>query len=126
MEECPGIRSMTANPLTGSILILHETERETIEKYAADRGIFSLVVNTPARARSAVNVSSSVADLDERVRALTSGGMDLRLAVVLALVGSGLYQLVRGNAGALPWHAAFWYAFNIFVQSPETRKENKA
>jgi hypothetical protein len=35
----------------------------------------------------------------------------------MGLLGTGIYQIVRGNFGAPPWYTAFWYAFGVFTKS---------
>jgi hypothetical protein len=54
-----------------------------------------------------------VASLDRSLRAVTGGKIDIPSGVFLALLGSGLYQLVRGQISAPPWYTAFWYAFGL-------------
>jgi hypothetical protein len=59
------------------------------------------------------NLVQPVAGLDRSLRAVTGGKVDIPSAVFLALLCSGLYQLMRGRISAPPWYTAFWYAFGL-------------
>jgi hypothetical protein len=47
---------------------------------------------------------------------VTDGNLDLSGLVFLLLLGTGAYQIARGNFGAPPWYTAFWYAFGVFTK----------
>ena len=49
--------------------------------------------------------------------AFTGDEIDIEGLAFLLLLGAGIYQISVGNLTALPWYAAFWYAFNIFLKS---------
>ena len=123
LSQCPGIISVEINPVTGSMLFLHQTSAAAIFDYAHEKNVFARKVPVPATREKAPALQKDMADtfkgFDRQIRSLTDGDMDLRGMAFAALAMSGIYQILRGNAGALPWHAAFWYAFNIFPKSPE-------
>ncbi len=54
-----------------------------------------------------------VAGVDRSLRAVSGGKVDLPSAIFLALLGTGIYELVRGRFSAPPWYTAFWYAFGL-------------
>jgi hypothetical protein len=120
LRNSPGVYSAEANPITGSILILHETNAEAITEYARSQGLFSLRVEERIKPEVQRIVTSTVASVDRSLRRLTSGDMDIRMASVLLLIAAGLFDLLQGNFVAMPWYVAFWYAFNVFlVSQPE-------
>jgi hypothetical protein len=120
LRNYPGVYSAEANPITGSILILHETNAEAITGYARSQGLFSLRVEVHRKPEVQRIVTSTVASADRSIRRLTSGDMDIRMASVVLLIAAGLFDLLRGNFIAMPWYVAFWYAFNVFlVRQPE-------
>jgi hypothetical protein len=120
LRNYPGIYSAEANPVTGSILILHETDAEAIMGYARSQGLFSLRVEERTKPEVQRVVASSYASADRALRRLTSGDMDIRTVSVLLLIAAGLFDLMQGSFVAMPWYAAFWYAFNIFImKQPE-------
>ena len=124
LKNCPGVAAVETNPLLGSILLLHETTRAAIEDYAREGGLLQLV--SPQQVKPAgplqfrTDIRKTFREADEKVRTLSSGEMDMSGLVVTVLVGAGAIQILSGNAGALPWYGAFWYAFNIFLKTKET------
>ena len=63
------------------------------------------------------SIAAGFASMDDRVKTLTGSGFDLSGLAFLALMGAGIYQIARGNFGAIPWYGAFWYALGIFSKS---------
>jgi Heavy metal associated domain 2 len=123
LSHCPGIVSVEINPITGSILLLHQTSVAAIFDYAQEKGVFTQKVVSPATRKKSPALQKDMAEtfkgFDRQIRSLTDGDMDLRGMAFAALAISGISQILRGNAGALPWHAAFWYAFNILPKTSE-------
>lgn len=127
LSQCPGIISVEINPTTGSMLFLHQTSAAAIFDYAHAKNVFTQKVLSPATHKKSPALQKDMADtfkgFDRQIRSLTDGDMDLRGMAFAALAISGISQILRGNAGALPWHAAFWYAFNIFPKTSEGAKK---
>jgi hypothetical protein len=120
LRNYPGVSSAAANPITGSILILHETDPEAIMAYARTQGLFSPQGEVRRKPEVQRIITSSVSSADRSLRRLTSGDMDIRMLSVLFLIAAGLFDLLQGSFVAMPWYAAFWYAFNVFVmKQPE-------
>ena len=123
LSQCPGIISVEINPITGSILLLHQTSVAAIFDYAQEKGFFTQMVVSPATRKKSPALQKDMAEtfkgFDRQISSLTDGDMDLRGMAFAALAISGISQILRGNAGALPWHAAFWYAFNILPKTSE-------
>jgi hypothetical protein len=129
LSQCPGIISVEINPTTGSMLFLHQTSAAAIFDYAHAKNVFTQKVQLPATHKKSPALQKDMADtfkgFDRQIRSLTDGDMDLRGMAFAALAISGISQILGGNAGALPWHAAFWYAFNIFPKTSEgANKQN--
>ncbi|MGD8664119.1 MAG: hypothetical protein PVH37_29600, partial [Desulfobacterales bacterium] len=57
---------------------------------------------------------SNLGDLNNSIRRLTSGDIDLVGTLLLVLLISGLTELIRGNLRMPPWYTAFWYAFGLY------------
>jgi hypothetical protein len=127
LSQCPGLISVEINPTTGSMLFLHQTSTAAIFEYAHAKNVFTRKVPAPAMHEKSPALQKNMADtfkgFDRQIRSLTDGDMDLRGFAFAALAISGMFQILRGNAGALPWHAAFWYAFNIFPKTSEGTKK---
>lgn len=124
--KVPGVSNVETNPLTGSVLILHETEPRKIIDYANENGLFRILLennhgNSGAASQNPRRLTLRIADVfrqtDSKMLEATGGQIDIGGAAFLALVGVGVYQIARGNFMALPWYAAFWYALNIFLKA---------
>jgi hypothetical protein len=109
------LKHLEANPLTGSALFIGEDiDPEKLAVHAHERRLFHLIPAAEAQSQPLMhNLVQPVAGLDRSLRAVTGGKVDIPSAVFLALLCSGLYQLMRGRISAPPWYTAFWYAFGL-------------
>jgi len=117
-----GIRTLEVNPTTGSVLIVHNLDRQTIEQYATAKNLFSLTVAHSSPAGLHPKVSEAFQGMNNQMKAFTSGEINIGGMAFLALMGAGIYQIGRGNFTAIPWYTAFWYALNIFLKSQNDSK----
>ncbi|WP_420266229.1 HMA2 domain-containing protein [Candidatus Magnetominusculus dajiuhuensis] len=112
----PKISSVEVNPVTASVLILHNTGNEEILTYAGQQGLIKIAAPT----KNSDNVSTKIAEVFKAVNnsavTATGGGLDLPRISFLTLMGFGLYQLSRGNFVVPPWYTAFWYAHGMFTK----------
>ncbi|HID29178.1 MAG TPA: hypothetical protein EYP19_04150 [Desulfobacterales bacterium] len=110
--------TLDVNPLTGSILFANEgIDVEAIRQRGEEAQFFQLRVARPRAVPIAEKVVSSLGDIDEGLRRFTGGDVDLANMAFLSLVGIGIYQICRGNLGAMPWYTAFWYALGLFTKA---------
>jgi hypothetical protein len=126
LAACPGVLSIEVNSGTGSILLLHQTTVQVIAEYARSKNIFSLAAPKDAKVPSAElrrNLGATFKSVDRQIQSLTSGDMDLNGFAVAALVLAGSVQLLSGNAGAIPWFAAYWYAYHLYSRTKEGEKK---
>jgi hypothetical protein len=61
--------------------------------------------------------------VDRQIQNLTGGDMDVSGFAVAALIVAGTAQIMTGNAGAIPWFAAYWYAFRLYTRTKEGEKK---
>ncbi|HHT9145702.1 MAG: hypothetical protein Q7J76_03985 [Candidatus Brocadiaceae bacterium] len=115
-RKCKGIETLEVNPITGSILLIHSIDLESISQYAEGNNLFILKTNSPMPLFN--GISAKFNKFDDRVKRITGNGLDITGITVLTLFGLGISQISRGNFRAIPWDAAFWYALNIFWQRP--------
>lgn len=115
MQGCPGIRSVTANPLTGSLLILHDTCEADIMHYAESHSLFSVrpVGAAPARPDAAAGLRA----LSQGVRQVTNGSVDLDGLLMLVLTGLAIQQAIEGNI-MVPAAALLWNAYTLSRMPP--------
>lgn len=118
----PGIRKIEVNPLTGSVLVLHDLpvqgiDLKTIAGYSKAGGLFRLEAPNGSGKPVSEKIKGIFKGADRGVRDFTRGAFDLPTAAVLGLLGVGLVQMTRGKMAAPAWHVAFWYALNIFLNN---------
>jgi len=129
LAACPGILSIEVNPGTGSILLLHQTTVREIAEYARSRNVLSFEAPKSAKVPSVElrrNLGETFKSVDRQIKSLTSGDMDLNGFAVAALVVAGSVQLLSGSAGAIPWFAAYWYAYHLYSRTKEGDKKEGA
>ncbi|MHB8481543.1 MAG: HMA2 domain-containing protein [Nitrospiria bacterium] len=120
----PGVQKIELNPLTGSVLVLHNLDIKSLDKkliaeYTELNALFKLDISRPDPASIAApeKISETYREANEKIRKFTDGEIDLPTLVFTGLLGAGIFEVGRGNVGALPWHVALWYALNVFLQS---------
>lgn len=112
-----GIESLEINPVTGSLLFIHSSDMRAIAEHAMANNLFILRGLDSFPAGLQQRVSGTFKGINARLKTATGGEIDMGGLAFLVLLGIGAYQISMGNLTALPWYAAFWYAFNIFLKS---------
>lgn len=118
-----GTKGVQANPVTGSVLILHGADGH-VERYAdvfRNRG-FAVEDKTdnrngrnPQPRSIAREIDDRLRDWNERVTQATDNRMDLRTLVPLALLGVGLIRLLYDRDWkAVPPYVLLYYAFDSY------------
>jgi Heavy metal associated domain 2 len=106
--ECPGVRRVAVNPLTGSILIEHATDTAAILDFAETGDVLSLRPEREAVSLAA-NLQETAADMDRRLRQAAGDALDLWSATSLIFLALACIQLLRGHymgpATTLLWTA---------------------
>jgi hypothetical protein len=117
VKDLSGLRQfkhLSANPLTGSVLLVGELlDAGEVEAHARERGLFRLETAEAPSVPLMRSLVQPVAGVDRTLRAITGGKIDLPSAIFCALLGTGIYGLMRGRFSAPPWYTAFWYAFGL-------------
>jgi hypothetical protein len=118
LSDIAGIRHIETNPLTGSILFIHDADTQQFLQHVRERGHFDL----PSRGQRggqtylSQKVAETYQDLNKKITTSTEGFANIPDIAFLGLLGLGIYQISRGNFTAPAWYAAFWYALNIFLK----------
>jgi hypothetical protein len=108
------LKHLSANPLTGSVLFIGENiDAEEIAANAHQRKLFHLITAEASSLPLMHSLVQPVASVDRSLRTITGGKIDLPSGIFFALLGTGIYQLVRGRISVPPWYTAFWYAFGL-------------
>jgi len=123
LRECEGIQALRINTLTGSVLILHTLSVEAIAELGEQNGLFTVTPTEMAFTPLAEGISNHVRTLDERLKAKTSGALDLSSVAFIGLLIAGASQLAKKNflpAGA----TLLWYAANVLPSSGANRNSS--
>lgn len=119
-KGCEGIETININPVTGSILFTHTGDFRTIREYAEKQNLFTMKMNSsPPLFNSRLKTRFN--NFDDRIKSLTGKEIDIPGIAFLTLLGLGVSQITAGKAQAMPWHAAFWYALNVFLMRKPIR-----
>jgi hypothetical protein len=108
------------------MLLIHQTTVGEIAEYARSKNLFSLEEQKDSKAPSADlrrNLGETFKSIDRQIQSLTDGDMDLSGFALAALIVAGTAQIVAGNAGPIPWFAAYWYAFHLYSRTKEGEKK---
>jgi len=126
IASCPGVLSIEVNPVTGSMLLIHQTTAGQIAEYARSKNLFSLKEQKSSKEPSADlrrNIGETFKSIDWQIQSLTDGDLDLSGFALVALIVAGTAQILAGNAGPIPWFAAYWYAFHLYSRTQEGEKK---
>lgn len=111
------IIQVETNPMTGSLLIHHRLDSQTISDYAESAGLFMVAMQNPKTTPLSQKVTGAFKDFDKNVKGFTGGELDIPGIAFIVLTGLGVFQISRGNFAAPAWYTAFWYALNIFLKA---------
>jgi len=132
LSALPGVLEVTCNPLTGSILVLHEpgAELELEDAMTSQNGrtlpfvltAAKLEVDPPRERRRraprqsylASAITETVADLDDLVREATGNALDLKVLLPI-LAGSIGLTMLRGSRRTPLWLTLMIFAFTSFT-----------
>ena len=114
LEKNARVSGVVIDPVTGSVLVTHNTDTASIIKLAESNKFFKLGRRRPQISN---NLVESFKCLDSKLRSATDGELDLPTTSFLTLAGVGIYEIARGNFVAPAWYTAFWYALNIFLKA---------
>jgi hypothetical protein len=112
LSNLPGVRSVEANPVTGSLLLMLEPGREVPLVHAAGN-YFRLMNPDPRRETLQQVAAGRFGEINRKIRNFTGGELDLQSLGFAGCLALGIYQISMGNIAAPAWYVAFWYAMNF-------------
>jgi len=101
---------VTANPLTGSLLVVHEAPFDVVVAFAEEQQLFRLVGPLPPASLRA-RVAEGLEDASRNLETVSGGELDLDGALILGLTGLAIHQAIEGNIMA-PAVTLLWYALH--------------
>ena len=107
-------KKIQANPETGSLLLTDgKIDLDDLSDYAKENDLF-VVSEAPAPAKPlSDNFMAPITGANAALKTRTAGRLDLAEIAFLAMMGFGIFRLIRGKLSAPPWYTAFWYAYGI-------------
>jgi hypothetical protein len=109
---------VTVNSATASLLMTGEPiGLQEIADSASKEKLFTLDASKPQDSPMALSITEPLHTTSHQIRQVSGGRLDLPGAVFLALMVSGIIEIIRGNWRTPPWYTAFWYAFGLYSKS---------
>jgi hypothetical protein len=117
----PGVTSATVSPITGSVLVLYDPHKTQVlpllRTIVVTGGLAGLAVDHVAPTTGdppGDRVRGLLGRLDDRVREVASGRIDLRTAVPATLAVLGLNKLLTGVVREPEWYDLIFWSFVTF------------
>ena len=116
LQEAYPQTEFVVNPATASLLCLGPDADDGLAATAESKGLFQ--VQAPSRqVPVAQGVREAFHQANQSMRHSTREELDITTIIFVVLVGTGVWQLARGNFVLPPWYTAFWYALGVFSKS---------
>ncbi|MFP4476678.1 MAG: hypothetical protein ACLFOY_14060 [Desulfatibacillaceae bacterium] len=111
-------------PTTGSVILTGPGAKpDFVSRQGSDSGLFQVPDATWGRTPAIVGATEPIRALDRGVRRFTGGDIDLPALILLVLGASGGWQILAGEAGAVPWYSALWYSLGLYMKSERAPRE---
>lgn len=116
LAACPGVISVEANALSGSVLIRHETVDQAILERGLAQGIFKVDARPSAAVHRAPSERwlSAVIAVNRRFVDASEGRGDIGTLIAAMFIILAAIQAARGQI-AMPAIGALWYALNALA-----------
>ncbi len=124
LSSVEGVSAVEIYPLTGSLLLIHSSDPDRVIETASVAGGLRFARNSGTRTNLHRRVSETFEGIDVSLRDATGNDLDVSGLAFLALLGAGIYQILKGNLTAVPWYVAGWYALNIFLFDKSNSEEH--
>ncbi|MCB2186046.1 MAG: hypothetical protein KQJ78_06485 [Deltaproteobacteria bacterium] len=112
------VETLEVNVATGGALILgHGVDTGSLVELGEKAGLYLLELAEGKALSPAQAAVEPLRKLDRSVRDFTGEQVDVATLGFLVLLGTGLFQVLRGRVTAPPWYTAFWYAFGLFTKT---------
>jgi hypothetical protein len=119
----PQIEEIRSNAQTGSLTVYYAPEAIALEEVLPQLQNFGVVLEDapkalPETSQAAANLTGVLAALNQRVKQVTAGEVDLRFLVPLFFGLLALRQafLKSPRLKTAPWYVLAWYAFDSFLK----------
>lgn len=120
LKDVANIEFLQTKALTGSLLIVHSSDLPSLVDAMNKKGLFRVTLSDPRKTKLHSKIEETFTDIDKKITKVTSGELNLAMVLFLALTGTALFQVARGNFNAIPWYTALWYAASLFKKAKHT------
>jgi len=111
LASLPGLRRLTTNTRTGSVLIEYSGRLEALDELGPRLGLFQLQ-NRPHPHSVSEWLYTLTSQPDAFLKRVSNGRVDVAGVTALALTGMGISQMVRGHALPAGW-TLLWNGINL-------------
>jgi hypothetical protein len=109
---------LQVNARTGSLLTIDDhIDIDDIAAFAESERLFTLKTIMPESMPLSKQIVEPFADVSYSLKRFSGGYLDLPGTVFLALLGFGVYEILKGRFITPPWYTFFWYAFGVFSKT---------
>jgi hypothetical protein len=115
LSTLPGLRRLTTNTRTGSVLIEHTGEIEALESIGPRLDLFELGSRPHPHSLNEMFYAAGVKP-DSFLKSVSDGRVELSSVAILALAGLGISQIVKGHALPAGW-TLLWNAATLVMDS---------
>jgi hypothetical protein len=116
-----GVDDVKVNPDTGSVLVLGRGARiDRLKQFALHEGLFEIEQMAPELKPVVDMLAGHVQEVDDALRRVTGGRVDLASAAIIALAAVALVQVARGEIAA-PAMTLLWYAAGTAMMARAAR-----
>ena len=124
-----GVRAVEVNPVTGSVLLLHDPAVLTFEDLTSAAAAANIVLTVPDPSDGptttpggpsplAQRINSAFGQMDGALARITGKRADARTLLPLGLGAIAVRQLAASGAqlSSIPWYILLWYSFEIYTK----------
>jgi hypothetical protein len=116
LAQVAGVEQVQANPVTGSVLVLHdELAYADLSARLDETGLFTLTQAPEPHAPGLAPVTSGFALVDRLLTEHSGGSADLRTLLFIVLLTLAIGQMLRGQVMA-PAISLLWYALDLALR----------
>ncbi len=116
LARCPGVERIEANPVTASILVVSAVDTETLARFAETEGLFLLSAAGSAPMTITETLAAGFGGLNQELRRLSDGTVDLGTLAFAALVTGAIVQWQKGHVLG-PASTLLWYAAGLLLMT---------
>lgn len=123
LARCPGIERIEANPVTASLLVVPAVDMETLMRFTETEGLFLLSETGSAPMTITETLAAGFGGLNQELRRLSAGTVDLGTLAFAALVTGAMIQWQKGHVLG-PASTLFWYAAGLLLMTRAGRSKH--